>query len=340
MEGTLIGLGGHMHPGGIRDEVALVRDGVEKDIFISDAIYWDPENPGDVGGPPNSWNLSMTATGAPLDWKVKIREGDYLRINTVQDSQDASWYENMGIVVAFVAPEDPHDPPGVDVFEDDVELNRGVPSSALTPDGLWLPATDTDPDGWKPEVCHPNLEGPNKVLCLRGQVTHGPVAESGYYGGCPDGGCQGLPEGPEGPEVTEIVAAGFTYTTADMGVIGVNGIPRVQADEPIRFVNAEGPARIPHTFTRCQAPCTGETGVDYPIANGGTGPGDPMDFDSTQISYGLPWEPFSGQVGGDKQPGEIAEDGIYYEFTPTEPGTYTFYCRIHPNMRGAFEVIQ
>ena len=33
-----------------------------------------------------------------LDWKVKIKKGDILRLNAVYDSENASWYENMGIV--------------------------------------------------------------------------------------------------------------------------------------------------------------------------------------------------------------------------------------------------
>ncbi|HWL65685.1 MAG TPA: hypothetical protein VNP73_06900, partial [Actinomycetota bacterium] len=45
MAGTLILMGGHLHPGGIRDEVSLVRNGKEKMIHISDAVYWDRKNP-------------------------------------------------------------------------------------------------------------------------------------------------------------------------------------------------------------------------------------------------------------------------------------------------------
>ena len=52
LAGTLIGLGGHIHPGGIRDEVSLVRGGKEKPIFISDALYWDTKRPGHIGGAP------------------------------------------------------------------------------------------------------------------------------------------------------------------------------------------------------------------------------------------------------------------------------------------------
>jgi hypothetical protein len=29
----------------------------------------------------------------------------------------------------------------------------------------------------------------------------------------------------------------------------------------------------------------------------------------------------------------------FWEFTPTEEGVYTFFCRIHKSMRGAFKVV-
>src|SRR5205085_4481923 len=85
MAGTLIGLGGHLHPGGIRDEVSLVRGGVEKPIFISDALYWNTKQAGQIGAPPDSWNLSMTVTGPPLGRKAKLKPADKPRINALYD---------------------------------------------------------------------------------------------------------------------------------------------------------------------------------------------------------------------------------------------------------------
>ena len=334
LAGTMIGLGGHLHPGSLRDEVSLVRKGKEKMIFISDALYWHPTKIGRTGGPPNSWNMSMGVSGAPLGWKVKIKAGDVIRINTVSDSQDASWYENMGIVVGFVAPKDPHKPAGVDVFTDRVILDRGISDRALTPPGPWTP------QGWRPKSCHPDLTSKVKRLCLRGQITHGPVKESGYYGGCGKAACPTLPTKEIGSEIQQIVAAGFSYGVADFGVIGQAGLPAVKKGEKLTFVNADSFVRVPHTFTRCAAPCTGVTGVDYPVPNGGNGRvDDVMDFDSTQIGYGLPWDQGSGQFGGDKPVFEAVQDGAYWEFTPTRVGTYTFFCRVHPAMRGAFAVI-
>jgi plastocyanin len=327
MAGTIVGLGGHLHPGGIRDEVSLVRDGVEKPIFISDAVYWDRTNPKVAGGPMDSWDFSMTVAGAPLGWKVKIKPGDIVRLNATYDSQDASWYENMGIVVALVAPDDPHGPAGVDVFDDHVTLDPGVPDTAVTP------------AGWRPETCHPDLAGPTKRLCLRGQVTHGHLQEASAFGGCPKGGCPALPKA-SGPEVSDVVMANFTYGQSDLGVVGTTGIPTVPVGGDVRFWNPDTAADIWHTVTRCKEPCTGKYGLDYPTANGSTGKTDPMDFDSTEVGYGLFFSPASGQFGGDKPFQDAVQDGTYWDFHPTRAGTYSFYCRIHPWMRGAIKVVK
>lgn len=341
MAGTLVTMGGHLHPGGIRDEVSLVRDGVEKPIHISDAVYWDRKRPGQdavtgdlkrrslgrSGGPPNSWDFSMTGTGAFLDWKVKIKPGDIVRLNATYDSEYASWYENMGIVMAWVAPKDPHGSPGIDVFEDDVTIDAGVPTTAVTT------------PGYRKATCEPDLDGPKKTLCLRGQVTHGHLKESSNFGGC-RGKCPPLPK-EEGPEVTDIVMPAFTYGIADMGVIGTNGVPRVKRGEPVRFWNSDTFLDVWHTVTRCAEPCTGATGLDYPMADGGNGnPNDKMDFDSTEIGYGVFYSPASGQIGSDKPIDEALQDGLFWEFTPTRTGTYSFYCRIHPSMRGAIKVVK
>jgi plastocyanin len=342
MAGTLVTMGGHLHPGGLRDEVSLVRDGKEVPIHISDAIYWDrkysgldpitgePERraTGRSGGPANSWDFSMTGTGAFLDWKVKIKKGDILRLNATYDSEHASWYENMGIVMAWVAPKDPHGPEGIDVFEDDVTIDPGVPTTAVA-----VP-------GWRKPTCTPDLDGPHKTLCLRGQITHGHLPEAEDFGGCLTH-CQPLTK-TEGPMVTDIAIAGFTYGQADLGMIDLNGIPRVKLGEPVTFWNLDTTGNVWHTVTRCATPCNGQTGLDYPIADGGVGsPKDVMDFDSTEIGYGVFFSPASGQLGDeDKSTEEALRDGMYWTFTPKETGVYTFFCRIHHGMRGAIEVVK
>ena len=337
MAGTIIGLGGHLHPGGIRTEVSVVRGGVQKMVNISDALYWDYENPSRIGSQPTSWNFSMTLTGAPLDWKVKVKPGDTIRLNAVYDSELASWYENMGIVVALVAPDDPYSPAGVDVFDEDVVLDPGVPADAVTPPGAF------HYKGFRPGSCTPDLTGASgqKRLCLRGQVTHGAVPESSNAGGpCTESTCPPLPE-KDGELVTDIHSVGFTYGNADLGVIDTLGVPLVKKGSTVRLWNEDTVANVWHTYTRCKEPCSGTTKINYPVANGGKGPDDLMDFDSAEIGFGLLYEPAKSQIGGgEPYDAEWAADGVYWNFKPTETGTFSFYCRIHPGMRGAFRVVE
>jgi hypothetical protein len=332
MAGTLIGLGGHMHPGGIRDEVSLVRHGVEKPIFYSDAVYWNHENPNRSGSLPTSWDMSMSVTGSPLDWKVKIKPGDIVRLNAVYDTQVADWYENMGIVVAYVAPKDPHGPPGLDVFSPNVRIHNGAPVQALRPKGPYV-------FNYRPPLCHPDLIGRDgyKDLCLHGQITHPAIPESGdTVPGCTNGSCPALPK-KAGPFISDIHSVGFTYGQADLGVVSATGIPRVHRGSTLKLWNVDTATAVWHTFTACATPCTGPTGVNYPVADRGGGRND---LESMEIGYGLLIDPAKSQLGGSyPYDGQWAANGAYYAFRPTKDGTYTFFCRVHPSMRGVFQVV-
>jgi hypothetical protein len=70
--------------------------------------------------------------------------------------------------------------------------------------------------------------------------------------------------------------------------------------------------------TACQYPCGLDTGISYPLANGTGG------YDSGQLGAGLP---AVGRIDW-STPRNLA------------PGTYTYYCRIHPFMRGVFRIIR
>ncbi|MDQ1694743.1 MAG: hypothetical protein QOJ03_96 [Frankiaceae bacterium] len=334
MAGTLIGLGGHLHPGGIRDEVSLVRHGVQKPIFYSDSVNWNHQNPKRAGAPPTSWDFSMTVTGAPLGWKVKVKPGDTIRLNAVYDAQLSSWYENMGIVVGYIAPKDPHGAPGLDVFDKHTRIVDGYPDTALLPKGPFV-------FNYRPKVCHPSLTGKTKVLCLRGQVTHGARPEStGTVPPCTKESCPPLTK-KVGPMVTDIYAAGFTYGQADLGVVDASGVPQVKRGTTVRFWNLDEGMNVWHTFTACQLPCDGPTGINYPLANGGNGnPHDPMNFESMELGYGLMFDPTKSQVGGSSDyNGQWMQSGVSWSFKPTRDGVYSFYCRVHPGMRGVFKVV-
>ena len=72
----------------------------------------------------------------------------------------------------------------------------------------------------------------------------------------------------------------------------------------------------------CKAPCNRGTGIGYPLARG------PIKFDSGQLGFG------TGLSSG------VTTQSATYTTPPlTKPGkTYTYFCRIHPFMRGSVRV--
>jgi plastocyanin len=104
----------------------------------------------------------------------------------------------------------------------------------------------------------------------------------------------------------------------------------VKLGSKLGFTNLDG-GTIYHTVTSCAFPCLGPTGTAFPLADGKTSTGRQLDFDSGELGLGTPeigpaketlnWEiPVTSQNG--YKPGEVV----------------TYFCRIHPGMRGAFEV--
>jgi plastocyanin len=194
---------------------------------------------------------------------------------------------------------------------------------------------------YRPKSCHPKLTGAHKVLCLHGQVTHGPLPENQDTSPpCTRQTCPPLTKKP-GPMVTDIYAAGFTYGQADLGVVGSTGIPQVKRGTTVRFWNLDNSMYVWHTFTACRYPCSGPTSVNYPVADGGNGSAhDRMNFESMELGYGVLFDPTKSQLGGSKPyDQQWMQDGVEWSFTPTRDGVYTFFCRIHPGMRGVFKVV-
>jgi plastocyanin len=299
--GTLIGIGGHLHPGGIRNEIDLVRDGQATRIYTGEASYWDRDDKSRPGGPPTSWDFSMRVTGLP-HWGVRVKPGDRLRSNATYDTTHQSTYENMGIAVALLAPDAPDGTPGapgLDPFTAPRDPSPGCDSGGLAAGSL----------------------------CDKGVVTHGHLPENGNYGG---------PEGEwsaeRGQATNDVAIGGFLYTPGDLTTVSMTGVPTVKLGSTLRFSNLEG-GTIYHTVTSCKFPCLGQTGAAFPLSDGQTSQGRSLDFDSSELGFGTP------EIGPAKQ-------ALSYELPVTPDEGYqsgevvTYFCRIHPSMRGAFEVTE
>jgi plastocyanin len=299
-DGTVVSAVGHLHPGGLRDDIDVVRKGatlpagsacrrVATDalgarttrrcvraqagtvgdsvrVFRSQAKYYDPAGP-------VSWDVSLTASRP--DWRVLLRRGDTVRITATYEDRKSSWYENMGIVLLFVAP---GDKTGLDPFAKPVD--------------------------W------------------RGVLTHGHLRENDNHGGkkavLPD-----ARKAADGPVTAEVKINGFQFQPGDLGLLFDDPtVPVVPQGQSLSFVNQDDPAVEWHSITTCRAPCNRQTGISYPLANGALG----TQFDSGQLGF--------GPVGASP-----AANRLTWQ-TPSDlpQGTYTYFCRIHPFMRGAFRV--
>jgi plastocyanin len=298
--GTLVSAIGHLHPGGLYDDIDVIRPGATLPagskcrsvaanirgtkmrrscvkatagskpnsvrIFRSLAKYYDRAGP-------VSWDVSLTASRP--DWRVNVNAGDTLRVTTTYDSTRGAWYEAMGIVMLYVARGERK---GIDPFKRPVD--------------------------------------PNGVL------THGHLPENDNHGG--GAGVLADPRSvPDGPAPAKIEIKNFQFSPGDLGLLGSGGlVPTVGQGQSIQFVNQDPATYVWHSITACAAPCNAATGISYPLADGPAA----TQFDSGQLGYG-------------SKVLTPATNKLTYD-TPANlsPGTYTYFCRVHSFMRGAFRV--
>jgi hypothetical protein len=288
--GTLIGTAGHLHPGGLYDDLDLIRPGQKPSggaipgtvpnsvrLFRSYAQYWDKRGP-------ISWDMAMTAT--PANWRPTVKAGDVLRISATYETKRASWYESMGIMVVWEAWNDQR---GIDPFTHKLNEN--------------------------------------------GQVTHGHLPENNDHGG--NMWVTANVSKYKDCKRSQVLIAGFNYIPGDLTNAGSHPcIPTITRGQSLTFTNEDANSQgflgnplspseayinsIFHTVTSCQNPCGLNTGISYPLANGTGG------YDSGQLGEGTP---AVGRLAW-STPKSLA------------PGTYFFFCRIHPFMRGVFRIIQ
>ncbi len=156
-----------------------------------------------------------------------------------------------------------------------------------------------------------------------GVLTHTHLAENDNHGGNSTGVANPffLPSAPA-PNNT-IGIQSFAYRADPNAGLSV---PTIEPGQTLTFQNYDAVPSVNafHTITACKDPCTGKTGVAYPIANG------PVTFDSGELG-------FNGNNGGvGNAPAADRDTWQTPKDLPT--GTYTYFCRIHPFMRGAFRV--
>ena len=238
-------------------------------LFRSHAKYFK-------GNGPISWDMAMY--GTQPDWKVEVKKGDVLSMNSTYETKIASWPESMGIMVTYLAEGE----------------------------------TGNDPY--------------RKRVDFKGILNHGHYDENNDHGG-------GLPvvgrdatKLPDGAKAgtNPFVISDYFYNGADFRLPGALGNPPVvPKGKSMRFEMSEEDLEdeVWHSLTSCKSPCNKSTGISYPIADG------KYQFESGQL----------GTLPGENKAPTV--DRTWWETPKNLPqGTYTFFCRVHPLMRGAFRV--
>ncbi len=299
---TLVFTAGHMHPGGLHTDLTVSRDGP------------DPgSTPGD----------------SPEETVPLFRS----KAHYFEPAGAVSWDVSM-----TATPRDwrIHLKPG-DVVDVSVTYNvkRGdwYESMGIMP-LLW--STAHDPAARDP------FDNPAQVGAMYkedGILTHGRLPENKDTEArtnlkLPDP--RKLRNGPKVPK-SGVDIDGFFFKQG--GYSAVKGFPKklmrpvvVKEGQSLTFTNQEAlpgtsnEDQVWHSITTCKAPCNKGSGIGYPLAKPTHGG---LDFDSGQLGYGQSWS------------SEVTTGSNQYT-TPVlkKPGTYTYFCRIHPYMRGTFRVIK
>jgi len=261
--GTFVAAGGHLHSGGLWDDLYVDRGKKTAHVFRSTAKYFEPAGP-------VSWDVTLGI--AKPDYRLHVKAGDTLRTTTTYDST-RSWYEGMGIMVAWFAP----------------KSTKGIDPFVI------------------------------KAANMQVRYTHGHLPENNNHGGNPDPSLVDPSTLPDGPITSNITINYYQYSAGDLS--NATSIPTVHQGQSIRFRNTDAPGSgygTWHTITDCALPCNLSTGIAYPLADALS------EFDSGQL--GNAGAPTAGTLTWD---------------TPTDlpPGTYAYWCRVHPFMRGAFRVV-
>ena len=271
-DGTLVAAVGHLHPGGLENTISLTRAGHTVVIQRGRAHYFDSAGP-------TSWDMAMGVTKP--DWRIRVRRGDVLGIQTTYDTSHGAWFEAMGLAVVAYAPGDSH---GIDPFAHAVDLST--------------------------------------------RLTHGRLKENIAAGGAPVPGVLDPRKRKNGPvydpwDGRAIKIENFATEQGDLSASGARGNPPLIAQgSSLSFLNVDAAHNIFHTLTACRAPCTGTPGTGFPLADS-----TPI-FDSGELGFGIP---------GVTAATDSAE---WHSPITLKPGTYSFYCRVHPFMRGAFRVVE
>jgi plastocyanin len=296
---TLVFTAGHMHPGGLQTDMTVARDGADPGSTAGDS-------PSEVRPLFTSKAHYFEPAGA-VSWDVAMT------------ATNRDWRVKLkeGDVVSINVT--------YNVKRGDWPESMGIMPVAFA-DGTSDPlAKDPFDDG----------DAVQKMYDKGGILTHGRLRENIDKKARKD---LNLPDPRKLPSQGPVPAGGIdinSFVYSPGGFSTIRGFPQelmepvtVKPGSSVTFTNDDAlpgttnQQQVWHSITACKAPCNKGSGIGYPLANG------PTRFDSGQLGYGTGWS------------SEVTTGSNTYTTPPlTKPGaTYTYFCRIHPFMRGSIRV--
>jgi hypothetical protein len=323
-DGTLIGTGGHLHPGGMRvmtenlgskEKPCPGTGGLSGTKLLQSDANWR-------NNVPFSEDFQMEVTDP--NWRAPLHAGDRIRITGIYENKDHAWYTAMtheGFYLDEAQPPVGRCAPYLINKPTAGGTMTRVKKKLVTYKRVKTKAGKTKrvkivKVRWVKKKIPGKPLDPTEGVLNRAWGKHiDPVCGLEFGAKA----CERPEEPrPEGQIASQVHIADFLYIPGDRSLADANGAaPKVKFGSSLQFINEDISAGIRHSVTTCQWPCNGLYVANYPLPNGL--------WDSTTLGY-------DAVDGGNLNP--VAQ-------TPKDlaVGKYSYFCRIHPWMRGAFEVV-
>lgn len=281
VNGTIIGTGGHLHPGGLRviaenygskqNRCPAAGGGYGGTVLLKSDALWR-------NGVRFSEDFQMEVTHPAF--RAPIHKGDRIRISGIYENRRHGWYSVMthqGFYIDMAQPPRGRCKP----YLVGRAKRRGIDVTAGVRNRSWG-------------------HHPTDTVCGR------------RYGArrC------SLPQGAREPGTPtgQVTIANFEYEPGNAG----DGPAQVTQGTSLQFVNADQALGIRHSVTTCRWPCNGPYVANYPLPDGV--------WDSGTLGYDF-------IDGGSPNPVAATPANL-------RKGRYAYFCRIHPWMRGTFQVVR
>lgn len=307
-DGAIVYGGGHVHRNGKQVVVANLGPpgsgcsaDVDGDGWPGVTLYRSRATAEPAKAWPHTHPAQMTATQP--SWRAPVHEGDRITLWGTYENRDQAEPDAMAIAGLLADPA--AEPPPADHAD-------GCDADALAP---YL-------------VGDAHAEPGYTIRTREGSHDHGTVCNrEGLGADLPDEpACNREVRGePERVATSTIQIQGFDFVPGGLRAPGpADRIPVVEQGQTLTWVNEDVTLGVRHTVTSCRWPCNGPSTQNYPQPSGA--------FESGKIGN---FDPADEGMNG---PEDLPVWRL--DTSDLEPGLHAYHDRIHPWMRGWFEVVE